>query len=155
MKKVAYITIIVVIMILLITIVCLLQSKLNKIDDVNSNVEIINGDNINDFSQIDINNYVGEWYQSQDMYGYSSVNIKLDENNNPLVEITIFRLGYFDKLISNLSGNVIDFYGYDYDEGVNGTITLDNNAIILKYNSSLASNMEQLEFTFLVNDSEN
>ena len=84
-------------------------------------------------SQFNINDYVGMWYESKDLEGYSDVCIDLDENGKILVEFGIYRLTTFDELNVTLNDNVITFTD---EYGTNGTITLENGKVILVYSTN-------------------
>lgn len=96
--------------------------------------------------KFDINDYIGIWYESKDLEGYSDICLDLDENGRILVEFGIYRLATFDELNASLSGNVIKFSDKN---GTNGTITLENNKAVLELNcEQFDMNNQKIEFNY-------
>lgn len=113
----------------------------NTIDNIEEELQsdaIINGINMND--------YVGMWYENQELEGYSEVDIAVDDNNRIELQIGIYRLNTFDELSTSITGNVIKFNDI---YGTTGTVTLEKEKVILEYSSeSFEIKNQKIEFTY-------
>lgn len=113
--------------------------EINNQNSLENKIEI-NATNIN------IEDYVGIWYEKESLKEYSDVCIDLDEDKNILVEVGIYRLTTFDNLKATLNGNIITL---TKNNAFIGTLTLDNNKIIFNYSvEDLNIENEKVEFTY-------
>ena len=113
--------------------------------DVNNQNSIENKIEINT-TNINIEDYVGIWYENESLKEYSDVCIDLDEDKNILVEVGIYRLTTFDNLKATLNGNIITL---TKNNDFIGTLTLGNNKIIFNYSvEDLNIENEKVEFTY-------
>lgn len=107
-------------------------------------------DNTNKASEssqaFDINDYIGIWYESKDLIGYSDVCLDFDKSGNLLLEFGIYRLATFDELDWTLSDNKIIF---NDKNGTTGTITFGNSKLILEFTSNnLSIDTNIVEFNY-------
>lgn len=113
--------------------------------DINNQNSVENKIEIN-ATNINIEDYVGIWYETESLKEYSDVCIDLDENKNILVEVGIYRLTTFDNLKATLNDNIITL---TKNNDFIGTLTLDNNKIIFNYSvEDLNIKNEKVEFTY-------
>lgn len=97
-------------------------------------------------NKVDINDYIGMWYENEDLIGYSNACLSLDENNNILLEAGIYRATGLDEQIVNLTDNKIVFNNGD---GFSGTLTLGDNKITMNYSiSPLNISNQEIELTY-------
>ncbi|MBR3254709.1 MAG: hypothetical protein IKF97_00555 [Clostridia bacterium] len=97
-------------------------------------------------NKVDINDYIGMWYENKDLIGYSNACLSLDENNNILLEAGIYRATGLDEQIVNLTDNKIVFNNGD---GFSGTLTLGDNKITMNYSiSPLNISNQEIELTY-------
>lgn len=95
---------------------------------------------------IDINDYIGMWYEDESLVGYTNVCIDVDENNNILLEAGIYRTATLDEQIVNLIDNQIVFSD---GNGFSGTLTLGDNKITMNYSiSGLNVSNESIELSY-------
>ena len=130
-----------------------IQSNINSDDnkmlsenlDVNNQNSVENKIEINT-TNINIEDYVGIWYENESLKEYSDVCIDLDEDKNIFVEVGIYRLTTFDNLKATLNGNIITL---TKNNDLIGTLTLDNHKIIFNYSvEDLNIENEKVEFTY-------
>lgn len=108
----------------------------------NDNTNIKNSDEQStDNNAINYNDYVGTWYiEGDNYYGTYERELKitlLDEKTIKL-NLTFYRLAYYDNITVNIDNIIMYFSGVDEGTGksISGTIKFDNNTITLNITQS-------------------
>ena len=101
----------------------------NILNNIDSNSDKQENENI-----LNINSYLGKWYDNEPEKAESNIELKIDETGKLIIEIGIFRLAVFDDLTSNIGDDRINFYANNLS-GTNGSILLKDNELILSLTS--------------------
>ena len=113
--------------------------------NTNTNTDTNTSENSNS-NIVNINDYVGMWYDKNLKEDGSDVCIDLDANNNIVISCGILRTAVLEETIVNVVDNKISF---NDGNGFTGTITLGDNKITLNYSvENFSIKNEELVFEY-------